>query len=115
MKVIAYILIIIISFLALKPGIDSISQFMGFNIENHCTSEKCSLTLDLNEEESPAKDCDGNNCNPFQACCTCAFLCLDLTTMSLRETISFAKHTFTYQSAHSYNWASDFWQPPRNV
>ncbi|MCZ2249308.1 MAG: hypothetical protein LC111_11180 [Bacteroidia bacterium] len=102
-----------ILFLAIKPGIDTLS--LQTDTEQSCCGGQCTSDNDNSQDENQENDCNGKSCNPFQVCGSCVLACLTLPFEYLpKQTVS-TKETFAYQSAFASQFASDFWQPPKIV
>jgi len=114
MKFLTLILATTILFLAVKPGIDLIS--FQADTEQGCCGGQCKPVAD--NEKSPDQqkqkdDCNGNSCNPFQSCSMHVLHCLAKHSIELSKPDISIKQNFTYQSAFTSQFASDFWQPPK--
>ena len=111
MKFSTIILVTIILFLAIKPGIDLIS-LQNNNDQTYCDGQ-CKPIADNEKSSSQQKQKDdrsGKSCNPFQVCSSCVLQC---STNQLAEIST--NQNFTYQSVFTSQFAPDFWQPPKIV
>lgn len=115
MKFLTLILATTILFLAVKPGIDTIS--LQADTEQSCCGGQCTPISDNDnsQDENKENDCNGKSCNPFQVCGSCVLACLTIPFEYLPKPTVSTKKTFTYQSAFASQFAPDFWQPPKIV
>lgn len=117
MKITAITLAILISFLAIKPGVE-VAYSMVTNVEIHCCEGKCHSLSDkaMTQKQEQEKDCDGENCNPFQVCSLCVLMVKKVIPFDglLKLTVP-SKAGFTYQSSFTSPHISDIWHPPEVV
>jgi hypothetical protein len=102
-----------ILFLALKPGIDTLSSRP--DTWQICCSIKC--TSDNDRENSPVQNntSGGKACNPFQVCGSCVFTFFNSPVDYLPEPSAGVKKHFNFPSGFTSLFATDFWQPPKIV
>ena len=117
MKITAAILAIFISFLAVKPGVDVVCSML-IDIEINCCDTTCTplSDSDTTKNQEQNNDCNGKTCNPFQVCNSCVLLINEVASIdNLSKPKPPFKSRFTYQSALTSQYISDFWQPPKFV
>ena len=117
MKALALILALSVFYLSAKPGIDLVISPLQSLFDAGCCSDQCTLVTDLEDvaTQTPEGTCNGDSCNPFQACCSCFFLCQAINLDKAPKSETEIKQKFTYQIAYSFPFTSDFWQPPKMV
>lgn len=115
MKFLILILATFILFLAVKPGIDTLS--LQADTEQTCCGGQCTPISDNDNSQGQNQDndCDGKSCNPFQVCGYCVLVCLNLPFDYILKPTAFSDKGFSYQSVFTSQFASDFWQPPKIV
>ncbi len=115
MKFLTLILTISILFLAAKPAIDALS--FQAETEQSCCGGQCTPISENNnkQDQNQENDCNGKSCNPFQVCGSCVLLCLTMPFDYLPKANIYCKQNFTYQLAFTFQFASDFWHPPKIV
>jgi hypothetical protein len=117
MKFLSIILVTLITFLALKPGMDEL--LCQENSCKDCCGSSCAASLDNKtpEEESNKNedDCNGKSCNPFQVCGSCILICLHASAELIIKPTHLTKLTASYQLVFVSQFAPDFWQPPKIV
>ncbi len=116
MKLSALILVITILFLAIKPGINVIS--LQNNPEQTCCEGQCSSLVSpekSSEQEEQEDGCEGKSCNPFQVCCSHVLQCIANPNNEVLKPETFTKQFFSYKSTFYYQFAPDFWHPPKIV
>jgi len=117
MKLLTFILATFILFLAVKPGVDSIS--LQTDTEQTCCGGQCAPISDnensQDQDQNQDNDCNGKSCNPFQVCGSCVLVCLNLPFAYIPKPTVFSDKGFTYQSDFISQFASDFWHPPKIV
>lgn len=114
MKFLTLILASTILFLAVKPGIDLLS--LQADTELTCCGGECKPIADnekLPDQQKKKDDCSGKSCNPFQVCGSCVLHFLTNRFLDLSKPEISIKQNFTFQSAFTSQFASDFWQPPK--
>lgn len=117
MKITAAILSIFISFLALKPGVDAVCSLL-IDLQGTCCDTVCTPLSDKDStnDQEPINDCSDGTCNPFQVCNSSVLLINQVVAIdNASKPASFLKASFTYRSAVTSQYISDFWQPPRFV
>ncbi|MBS1574188.1 MAG: hypothetical protein JST09_02690 [Bacteroidetes bacterium] len=115
MKLLTFILAAFILFLAVKPGIDLLS--LQVETEQTCCGGQCTPISDNDNSQDQNQE-NGNNgqsCNPFQICSACILLCLTVQIDCIPKQTEVTEKGFTYQSAFTSQFDSDFWQPPKIV
>ena len=115
MKFLTFILATFILFLAVMPGIISLS--LPTDINQTCCGGQCNPTSDNDnaQDQNEDNDCDEKSCNPFQVCSSFVLICYNIPSISIPKTIVFSVKGFTYQSVFISQFATDFWQPPKFV
>ena len=115
MKSTTLIIVIIILFLAIKPGIDFIS--LPTTNEQTCCSGQCNpiVTHQKSADQHNEDDCAGKFCNPFQVCCSCVLQSSTNPVSELLKHVISAKQLITYNSTFCKQFAVDFWHPPKIV
>lgn len=117
MKLLNIILITMTLLLAFKPGIEGL--FMARTSAQSCCIDICSeaeLEWDAKSSDpSQDKDCEGNFCNPFQACGSCFLWCQSMPAAKLSAVAIIPQQKFTYQLNASALFTLEFWQPPESV
>lgn len=115
MKSLTFILAAIILYLAIKPGLDSIS--LQTDTEKSCCAEQCTPFSDNSSSQGQKKgnDSKGKSCNPFQLCGSCFLVDLNSDCDYLLKLAASREKSVSYQSAFTSQFASDFWQPPKIV
>lgn len=117
MRVATIALAILITFLAVEPGLDVVCS-MVVDVEMNCCDSTCTPFSDddVAKNQEQDRDCSGKACNPFQVCTSCALLVNEVgSIITISTSRSGLKSKFTYQSAVSSKYISDFWQPPKFV
>ena len=113
MKLLTLILASTILFLVVKPGIDMLS--LQTDTEQGCCSGQCKPIADYEnspDQQKQKDDCSGKSCNPFQVCSMCVLHFQTVSSLSLSPPELSALH-YSYRSAFTSQFASDFWQPPK--
>jgi len=115
MKLAAFILAFFMLFLAVKPGIDSIS--LPAASEQACCGDKCMPIANNEKSDDKEKndDCEGKSCNPFQVCSACVLVCMNMCSDALPKPTAISTLRFNYQLRLTSQFAPDFWQPPKIV
>ena len=115
MKITAFILAIFISFLAVKPGVDMVCSILTGGEINYCYTT-CTSDSDTTKNQKQDNDCSSKTCNPFQVCNSCALLVNKVASIDILFKPNLPlKSRFSNQSAHTYQYISDFWHPPKVV
>ncbi|MEM1119650.1 MAG: hypothetical protein AAGJ18_04335 [Bacteroidota bacterium] len=107
MKLVTYLLIITISYLAFKPAL----EVMGFG-ENCCTTQS-TLVVDMDKDTDEPKDCGDNNCNPFQACCANVLFIAEPAFVPLKNVPIVTEQPSYFQLSYIFSPTADFWHPPQ--
>lgn len=84
-----------------------------FGIEILCCDDQCITNTTSGQDQK--KDCNGQDCNPFQSCGTCALLCIALPVTLNPTSAIYTEPKFSYQSPTYFILTTDFWQPPEFV
>ena len=115
MRFVAILLATTVLFLAFKPAIDA--MVLPFSSSPSCCIKTCDAmpALDTAQDEAPKGTCNGNSCNPFQACGTSFLICLEGPEVQFQNVEISTKQNFFYQSIFYSQFVSDFWQPPKFV
>lgn len=111
MKYLSFLLASISFFLAVKPGVDLLSW--QTHTEQSCCGGTCAPGTE--EESQEDRDCHGKLCNPFQVCCSCALICMNMPYDGILKPGVLSEKGFTYHSVFRSQFVSDFWQPPKIV
>lgn len=111
----AFLLATIVLFLAFKPAIDA--MVLPFSSGTSCCTKTCDAmpAFNTSTDEAPKGKCNGNSCNPFQACGTSFLVCLEGQEIQFQNVKISTKQDFLYQSIFYSQFVSDFWQPPKFV
>jgi hypothetical protein len=115
MKFLTFILASFILFLAVMPGINSLS--LPADINQTCCGGQCNPVSDNDntQDQNEDNDCDEKSCNPFQVCSSFVLICYNIPSISIPKPTFFSVKGFTYQSFFTSQFAPDFWQPPKFV
>ena len=115
MRFISLLLATTVLFLAFKPAIDT--MVLPFSSGPSCCVKTCDALLAVGtaQDEAPKGSCNGNSCNPFQACGTSFLVCLESPSVRHQNVEISTKQIFFYQSIFYSQFVSDFWQPPKFV
>ena len=113
MRFLAFLLAFFILYLAIKPGIDSLSLLAAS--EQTCCGDKCMPTTNNNKAENKEKndDCEDKACNPFQVCSACVLVCLNIHVDVVPKPTTYSTKRFNYQLTFTSQFAPEFWQPPK--
>jgi hypothetical protein len=117
MKITAIILAALISFLAIKPGIEGVFSIF-IDTEIHCCDKRCTPLADKgsDEQQGQKNDCEGKKCNPFQVCSSCVLLVIQVIPFDgFLKLKTATKTSFAYQSSFASPHISDIWHPPEVV
>lgn len=112
MKFGALILALFILFLSVKSTVEPIATLAEVDA---CCKEKKEQS---GQEKKANTNEDGCNdlCSPFQSCCPYISISSTRLGVSIPKTYPLAENKFSlYNISFSYNYFSDFWQPPRKV
>ena len=114
MKIFSFIFSFYILFLAVEPGVRTLSFVEGQEIS--CCGDKSCRPIEKQQPESKQekKGCDEtNNCNPFQTCNNCIAFTSDIVSPTFSLIISFSKANTENKEKLLPAMALDFWQPPQ--
>ena len=113
MKLLTLILASTILFLAVKPGIDLLS--LQIDTEQSCCGGQYKPIADNEKSSNQQKQKDDSSrksCNPFQVCSMFVLHFQTVSSLSLSAS-EFSDLHYSFQSAFTSQFASDFWQPPK--
>jgi len=115
MKFLTFILASFILFLAVMPGIKSLS--LPTDINQTCCGGQCNPISDNDnaQDQKEDNDCDEKSCNPFQVCSSFVLICYNIPSISIPKPTFFSVKGFIKQSFFISQFAPDFWQPPKFV
>ena len=114
MKILSFIFSFYILFLALEPGIISLS-FTEIQQTGCCNDKSCQpIEKPLPAKKSEKKGCgETSNCNPFQICKTCTAFISGFALQTITPIILFAKPQANNKEKVPAQITFDFWQPPK--
>lgn len=114
-KFLTFILASIILFLAIKPGIDTIS--LQTESPQGCCAQCTSHSTSDNSHSQKKQDNENSDksCNPFQVCSSCVLVCYNVPSDYLSKPTVFSDKVITYLSTFTSQFVSDFWHPPKIV
>lgn len=105
--------------LSIQEGISTMLPTSQSSCQTTCCSTSCSMDIDQEQSapnnEKSSDGCQGNMCNPFLACGSCALAITPMyhsspSILGIHSPL-FSKYSFHY----SNSFISDFWQPPKFV
>lgn len=114
MKFASYILIVVITVLTFKPGIDAVWSLAGSN----CCDKVCSVIQDVEsdqENKSEEDPCNGKACNPFQVCCSAVFVFSENNIDANERPDIWSESSFVFKSEISFPYAEKIIHPPEIV
>ncbi|HYE55900.1 MAG TPA: hypothetical protein VD996_13700 [Chitinophagaceae bacterium] len=99
-------------FLAIEPGISSLTH--PEETEACCSSTSCQPVEDQPEPKPEKQGCnDTNTCNPFQTCSNYTAFVSDLLHLDFSSAETYAKPYTQNKDKVPPSIALDFWQPPK--
>ncbi len=110
----AYIFLTTVLFLALKPAIDYVVD-IGCHEVSCCVDECNPFLAGENSSDNDSNDCDGNSCNPFQACGTSFVTTTNVADFTFHVNKMLSLKKFNYEVNYASQFLPEFWQPPKIV